>query len=937
MSFRLRTTRFGGTPTPDPTPPPQLPFGFGSIATQVSQVRPTTVRRVTRPTRPTFRPTTRPRRPTKRVSKAVRFVRPIQRPIRRTTERSLLIPFQRAFAEEPRPPTQREIKREVRIAKISKAGRQQRPLPERKGLTIVTTPSPPRDSIQRTTFPVEVGKAARQFLGVPEERIATRGVQKIERKGIIQIRPPVSGGDILLPSGRIVSAEEAAAPKFGDPEAQRQIEREAGGVPFAFQSFVGGARQEFENIGAIAGVGTAREEVGSLAVDLPFAVAEKTFTKEAPEGGGFFGLGFDFQFDPEAGAKESGRIQERIGGRFAEDPARALGSIATIGLVEAGLFVATGGAGTLAKRGLIGVTKRVQATKARKAVELFAKEQPDAKRGVPQLIEPLGDGRFAILQGTEEISKRGVRVFSPAEAVVQRITRAGRVVESKIPLITGVTKKGTRGKLKGKTIKVIVDENKQAQVPLIIVDTKRRAIRNVVTGQIKKEDPETFFFNKNIPNRELFLSDPSLLSVRGVAQTQEILSLSQIKTTGLRAASGREFGITGKPTKEGLKRIIEAEKFGQISIAGRGVAVKTSDAFKLPRLIGTFAEKQQPLRRGRLPALGGAEIISGIRPAVAEGLPFRSAEIFSARTVGGRTLSEFLSPTERAIRAPTVRRPLRAPREPVDDFSRIFEGTPTTRAGQPRPITARPTPRPRTRVGEVIEEFRIAPQRVRPVRVPLATRVGIATILPTQLARVQRQRDDFSLFQDLAVGEQIRLGTGQRLVQPLDQIFDPIQRQVPAFGQPERPITTPFFPQDVGVVETPALGLVTTPTFDFGVPIPPPPTRLKIPPSSPLFPPIGGAGLLFPFGDERRKRIRKGRKSKLGRRLFDIAEEPFGEVAVGLGFFIEQKGSETIEEAIGTDADFTFDPITRQERQARARLGLTTKRKRKKGFKRKRR
>jgi len=83
---------------------------------------------------------------------------------------------------------------------------------------------------------------------------------------------------------------------------------------------------------------------------------------------------------------------------------------------------------------------------------------------------------------------------------------------------------------------------------------------------------------------------------------------------------------------------------------------------------------------------------------------------------------------------------------------------------------------------------------------------------------------------------------------------------------------------------------------------------------------ISPSGLFFlPQGQiRRRRRTKKGRESRLGGRLFDIADEPFGAVAVGLGFFVEtQRGETTIEEALGVPDE----PLTRQERQARARLG----------------
>ena len=96
------------------------------------------------------------------------------------------------------------------------------------------------------------------------------------------------------------------------------------------------------------------------------------------------------------------------------------------------------------------------------------------------------------------------------------------------------------------------------------------------------------------------------------------------------------------------------------------------------------------------------------------------------------------------------------------------------------------------------------------------------------------------------------------------------------------------------------------------------------PQSPPAVSSITGAdpsGLFFlPQGQIRRprRRLRKGRGSRLGGRLFDIADEPFGKVAVGLGFFVEtQRGESSIDEALG----LPDEPLTRQERQARARLG----------------
>ncbi len=987
MSFRLRTTRFRRRTPTLPTLRPRLPFGFGSIATQVS--------------RPTIRPTIRPTTARRRVSKAVRFVRPLRPERRPRTARESFIPFQRAFAEE----TAREtrivsFKRPTQVRRIAKAERVVRPLPER-AIRPTVAPPPRRDDIEVATLPERIGVTTREFLGVPEERIATRAtrlvqkpsgrVEDVFREQIIQVRPPVTGGDILLPSGRIVSAEEQEALKFGDPEAQRQIEREAGGVPFGFQSFVGGARQEFENIGSIVGQGTAREEVGSLAVDLPFTVGAATFTKEAPKakvlggllvGGGFFGLGFDLTFDPALGAEVSGRQQKRIVERFQEEPARALGSIVTIGTIEAGLFIATGGLGNIAKRGIIGIAKKVATKKQTKFAQKIARESDEAigEKGVPSFLEPIGDGKFQLVRGIDALGDRGISVIRGNQAIITR-TVGGVEKIKEIKLFKGVTSKKGKKTIRptrkfdatelelqrlGLSSDTAVPRavlGRSSQIPVVIIDTKTRVVRNVA-GQRIKIPPRTVAFNREILAREGLspLSRPDKVILTGV-QTKPFQAVRQQFLTGLSPVKGKTLTIAGKPTERQLKTLVGLEKRVDIVPEARGITFLTSDVAANPAAFFKLAKTQKSLprealtatelRTGRIGRISSLEEVTrvGERP-----LDVPTFEIFSTKTLSPRAgipfvekasregidVDDFFKGLVKSSKSPKRTKPTKDPtfqeaEKAFDTFAKE-QGGAGQRAVQ---IPKAPPPRP-TQLRAIFEAFPVeAPRRVRPLRVPVTTRIGIAGVIPAERAR-QRPRDDLSFFQQLALGEDIRLVAGQRVTQAQDLIFDPLagQRQQAIFEDPTRPAQIPFFPQDVGVTQDLRLGLVTTPTIGLGVPLAPPVTIPKqIPASSPLFPPIGGAGLLFPFGEERRRRIGKRRKSKLGRRLFDVAEEPFGEVAVGLGFFIEQKGSETIEQAIGTDSDFSFDPITRQERQARARLGLNNKRRRKskKGFKRKRR
>ena len=105
------------------------------------------------------------------------------------------------------------------------------------------------------------------------------------------------------------------------------------------------------------------------------------------------------------------------------------------------------------------------------------------------------------------------------------------------------------------------------------------------------------------------------------------------------------------------------------------------------------------------------------------------------------------------------------------------------------------------------------------------------------------------------------------------------------------PILRPPHTKTVPVLRPPTTK--QTPDLIFTPPTRPPP-RTRIPPPV-LVPRLGQ--------DNRLRRIlasKPKKKSKVGKRLFDVADTPFGKVEVGLGFFIEQRGDESIAEAIGT-------------------------------------
>ena len=176
-------------------------------------------------------------------------------------------------------------------------------------------------------------------------------------------------------------------------------------------------------------------------------------------------------------------------------------------------------------------------------------------------------------------------------------------------------------------------------------------------------------------------------------------------------------------------------------------------------------------------------------------------------------------------------------------------------------------------------------------------------------------------MQILDTGLDTGLGLGQSGV----NIFEtPFERVIPTPTK-RQPIvdvftrTTPRFDGGQGTGLVPRLDQGTRLVDDPFVPQKPPPEIF----GGGLPPPITFFPSLDPLRSKKVPRKTK-KKSRLGGRLFDIADEPFGEVAVGLGFFVEtERGEDTIEDALGIEPEFV--PITRQEREARERLGVGKK------------
>lgn len=914
MALRRKAAVFR-PPEPTPTPLPS----FSTVITQVRQPTPITI--------------SRPRRD---------FIRPVTRPqiIATRPATASLIPFQETLPRIPSTP-QRRFSKAERVA-------------ERKA--IARRIVPPKDDVEVIAVR---GQMAREQIGFmppisPIPITLTDGNVPAKLRGdffqfaktgkIVPIQKAITR-EGKFPAGKIISAQEAAAPRFGSREAQAQIAREAGVgdpalVPFvsAFQSFTGGARQEFENIGSIAGIGTARPEAGSLIFGLPFEVGGATFTREAPEGQGFAGLGFEFDFNPERGAEISGEIQRQIVEKFEEDPFRAAGSVVTAGTIEAAIFVGTGGVGRV---GLTAAKKFTQ-IKGRKIAERLRLDVFKEK-GVDSVVENVGKNTFFIVQGTETAAKRGI-VLSPFEAVAvgfkKSITGELKLITAKLPTIRGLARARFR-KRKGKLAKipatkafVKVEEARSAEIPLIVVQTNVK-----VTGQRGRKTVVTTFTRKDIKN----LGFPTDATIKGVTDPKLFARL------GLEKVGEKATIVQGKLKGGSRRTLIETTEAGKIVKKGEGAQFLAEDFFANPKGLRQIALTGKNLRgeSARLTttqifeaeALGGAKIVrevgKGIDPSnpvfigsKAEARELAKFGLGDITTIPKKTITPFNfavdvipisaqkgvrgaagvggAPIKGGAKTVFAERPTQA----VDDIAQIFRDVGKASVKQSRELRGVGVPLSLTgfRTGLDFDVGQISPVKQRAEQIKITK--GIQNIIPAL---------------DVDVG--IKQRQKQRQIAGLDFFAPPKQRTITRSLLDEGLIRTPEF--RFGVDQRLDQGLIIGQRFDTPfTPLITVPTRPRLKPPVTRIRPSGFFPFLPPFGEPRRRKKGKKRKSRLGGRLFDVATEPFGEVAVGLGFFIEQATPEqTIAEAIGT-ADIDFEPITRQERQARQRLGRTTKRRR---------
>lgn len=900
MVFRRKAAVFR-----PPEPTPTLLPSFSTVITQVKQPTPI---RISRPRRDFIRPVTRPQ---------IIATRPAT---------ASLIPFQETLPRERLRPQRRFSKAES--------------VAERKA--IARRIVPPKDDVEQ----IEVrGQMTREQIGFmpPVSAIPitlTDGNVPAKLRGdffqfaktgkIVPIQKAITR-EGKFPAGKVISAQEAAAPRFGSPQAQAQIARESGVddpalVPFvsAFQSFTGGARQEFENIGSIAGIGTARPEAGSLIFGLPFEVGGATFTKEAPEGRGFAGLGFEFDFNPERGAEVSGEIQRQIVQKFEEDPFRAAGSVVTAGTIEAAIFVGTGGLGRV---GLTAAKKFAQVKGKRIAEEIGRKT---AEKGVPQFVESIGGGKFLIVRGTEAAAQRGI-VLSPFEAVAvgfkKTVTGGLQLVTAKTPTLRGITRFGKKGKIPAERAFVTAPPAKAAKIPLTVVDTNVK-----VAG--RRETVATLFPQKFIKEAGF----PTEATIKGVTDPKLFAKL------GLEPVGKSLTFVEGRLKGGAIRELIIAEESGALRTVGKGFQFLGKDVLENPKTltnialtgktIGGKAARVSTTQIFEAEALGGAKFLKEIGKGITPSAPIffgSKAEAAELAKLGGIGIEQVIPKAKRIISIKKTGK--------IETEAGLFEPvfTPVTKAA-PRVVEAA---RPVQAVDDIAQIFRdVGKASVRQTRelsnvgVPLSL-TGFRTGLDFdvgQITPIKQRAEQIKLtkgIQNIIPALDVDVGIKQKQGQLIDlDFFAPTKQKTTTRSLLEEDLmSTPEF--RFGVDERFDQGLIVGQRFDTPfTPLITVPTRLRPPVTPTRIRPSGFFPFLPPFGEPRKRKKGKKRKSRLGGRLFDVATEPFGEVEVGLGFFIEQATPEqTIAEAIGTSD--IFEPITRQERQARQRLGRTGKRRRK--------
>lgn len=733
-----------------------------------------------------------------------------------------------------------------------------------------------------------------------------------------------------LPDGSI---EETREPAFGQTtgilgDDIRNQQRPPKSRNF-LEGFIAGGRQELVNFGNVADVvtgkegtfGKTRKEVGSTVIDLPFAVGGALLTKEVEQGKGFAGLGFEFDVNLDRALQKSGEEQEFIAREFERDPARALGSTVTAVGTEVALIVGTAGTATVARKGIVKTAQFVAKTKAHKQAVKIAKETiPKGEEKVPFIVEQIGKDKFEVIRGVEALGKKGIKVFRGSDqGVVQSIGAKGELILTKVPKILGVGKKGkirkggSRQRLDPKNTVQATNSN-DSSIPLTIIDTSKGG--------------KTTFFPKNIPKRSrLQTKDTAILEGVTGEEITASRNIGRQISTGLKPFEqrGQRIGVTktvqpdpksvvgefssttgrtftkegveigsknaedtlrliGKPTKATAKQLDELEDTGFIQTAARGFSFKTADVKQSGKIISetvrTGKTAKQSLPKS-VKEFKEARQFERVQPTE---IRVQTFEIFSTKAE---------STTGKIKQLPKVGKEA----DFVKGKSKPFEfgGTGTKVVSNTGKKGGKTTTKVRAEqdIGKARQTFRDIGAKTKPKsKTKTATRtdsLSSATSLGSRIGSAVVLGSEASLDSPQKTKSRTEFGTiviptsDQGLINDDDTIFPP----------KIRPIQNVIPKQDTSQVIVPITETIPTTVTDIITTKTPTTTTTKTPPV-----------ITTPFGTRNdfasvSKRDARRRKSGQGKRLFDVAETPFGQVTVGLGFFIEQKGDESIAESIG--------------------------------------
>ena len=847
----------------------------------------------------------------------------------------------------------------------------------------------------------------------PSEKPPTRQtpIRRIEAgESFTGVIPNPNRGQIIstreLPDGSIETTRE---PDFisisGEKGSDQVVEQRPPKSRNFLEGFALGSQQELANFGNIADVVTGKEgttgiksrkEVGSTVIDLPFSVGGALFTEKAEEGKGVFGSDFNFAFNPTQAGEKFEEERKFIESEFERDTGRAVGSTVTALGIEAALLLGTGGTATVARKGIIKTAQfTTKSRQAKKVADLAKKLTPEGEKDIPILIERISENKYVIARGTDELAGLGAKVISPAEALVTQVTRTGKVISSKVPLLRTGGKGSKKIKFKESDIKKLIKEKDLKPNPADPRSAREQAIAELQKGvkttvqRGESEIPVTLvefsgkkgqestvkFFNKRIPKDKGNIETKEVV-VQGVTDSTRFLSKKVQKETGLKLVeiaeklpkvkradklkakfnvkdrlkrkeeaekfkevlkrSEESTTIAGQPTPQTLNILKEGEKSGFFELTARGIGFSLKDVTDNPKLINKLVRTQRTLTgrpsqlgKGKIPSVGKLGIEEAERRLAqqtakksvkvvrkrsdTQPLQIQTEDFFQAQALsvpksistlgqqsakrGGKksttSLGDALSDTAKKTGGKAGKS--------ADDIGKSNKGsgqrsifddavkteTKTAKTQSNRAI--REAVESKITTGAKTSKKTKTPRTTAFDDVARATSIGVrGGVISSQIVRgitSQETKD--------------RLDTN---VVPIIDTFNPLDTKkdddrdnIPVIiRDPKRIVTTE---QDLGVGLVPIIDtIVDTKLDDPQIIITKTPeiTTTKTP--TPFITPLGARPPTFA---ELRKKEAKRKRSGQGKRLFDVAKTPFGKVTVGLGFFIEQKGDETIAEAIG--------------------------------------